>query len=324
MYSLRRMNKKHVVNKLNKSQENVKEISDFYAYDIYTDIHMNESNNLEKEIECAKNLFSKRFRKAKNVQEIKAKLLEMSLRERKITTPINLTSKYRLILNNTYSKTPDNSQLNLNNSMTKSLDSPYFYRTPHKKVTNLRYSSFTINNLRKNNTPIENRLRYMNYHRTPINKANQLMEIVETTKSVKKAQKNKATIHKYITELNKIIHKDELPEFKLQTEKMKKTFILHNDRVIEDFAFDRKNRTKSILESIDVSRMSIIKPLYNYKLKSVLSHEEEVYELKDKLHKMLEDPKRMVARIEKGIAARKRIRSILFNKKKVRTQFAQT
>eukprot|EP01022_Parablepharisma_sp_SALTPOND_P015693 TRINITY_DN2248_c0_g1_i1.p1 TRINITY_DN2248_c0_g1~~TRINITY_DN2248_c0_g1_i1.p1 ORF type:complete len:799 (+),score=65.06 TRINITY_DN2248_c0_g1_i1:10532-12928(+) len=77
--------------------------------------------------------------------------------------------------------------------------------------------------------------------------------------------------------------------------------------LLEEYKQQRFKRTEKILEEIDTTEPSIIKPLYQYKLKSILNLEEEVYQMRDHLHEMLRDPRRPVAKIERQKRARKKI-----------------
>jgi len=69
--------------------------------------------------------------------------------------------------------------------------------------------------------------------------------------------------------------------------------------VIENYRQKRLKRTEKILNQIDTTDPFILKLLYNYKLNSVLSLEEDKQEIKERINKLLNDPNRLVVRMER-------------------------
>lgn len=69
--------------------------------------------------------------------------------------------------------------------------------------------------------------------------------------------------------------------------------------ILENYKQQRISRTNQILNEIDTTNPYMLKHLYNYKLNSILLNQEESKTVKDRLYKMLRDPKRLVAQIER-------------------------
>lgn len=77
--------------------------------------------------------------------------------------------------------------------------------------------------------------------------------------------------------------------------------------LLEEYRLERMKRTEKLLSEIDTTVPDIIKPWYNYKLRSHLTFEEEGYQIREHLHEMLRDPRRPVAKIERQKRARKKL-----------------
>eukprot|EP00826_Nyctotherus_ovalis_P049353 TRINITY_DN5959_c0_g1_i3.p1 TRINITY_DN5959_c0_g1~~TRINITY_DN5959_c0_g1_i3.p1 ORF type:complete len:250 (-),score=44.85 TRINITY_DN5959_c0_g1_i3:165-914(-) len=89
---------------------------------------------------------------------------------------------------------------------------------------------------------------------------------------------------------------------------------------MEDYKQRRLERTSKLLNEIDTTDPATVERMYRYKLDSTLFFQNECYKIKRRLCEMLEDPKRLVARIERRkrvkplvLSLNKRLKSLLDN-----------
>ena len=81
--------------------------------------------------------------------------------------------------------------------------------------------------------------------------------------------------------------------------------------IINKYKEQRLKRTANIIDEIEEGNPEIIKQIYKYKMKSIMDSEEAYYHSKINFHKLLKDPNRIVAKIEKKKCSQKEISRLL-------------
>lgn len=86
--------------------------------------------------------------------------------------------------------------------------------------------------------------------------------------------------------------------------------------LMEEYKQERLKRTNKLLDDINTNNNKLIEQIYDYRVNSIINLEKNAYNTRRWLYKMLDDHKRIVAKIE----LQKRARHVI-NKLKIRNEF---
>ncbi len=316
--------------------------SEFSAYDIFKGIHRIDSRAISSELRCL-NLVLSQSSKAKSVNDVKLRLLESikkssqsdgmasqlhsllgsqcqaSYPGKQADTSFGTRRKRRMAPSNATQIIQQCASMDQSDSIGEILveDNPYASVGVGKRKPSFRYGSESFIDTAGQKSRVGKSACFQRGSNNDSGRFKRNAVSMDYVPELR-GRRSKAmtirtgTIHKYITELNKIIHSDEEDEEKGTSSHMRAG--TRNRWILEEYRQEREQRTQNILNDIDATDMNIIIPLYSYKLDALLNHEEEALELKQRLRRMLGDSNRMVARIERGALAKRRLRALLKSK----------
>ena len=276
------------------------------AFKIFDEIHNEDSNMIDKEVKCLEAV----IRNSTKLKAAKGKDIQFN----DITDAKFLIARYIDIFN------PNNNSLS-------SLDPPNTIKknkTIYKKpryLIDLRvkelspYKSSTWNN---RNTKNVISMKQINEDSFTFSRNPTLSQSISPYSkspliqfySYKRSSQNK-TIHKYIKELNNIIHSDKIYNPKNNN----KEFSIDVKRRLMEYKLERMRQRREVLNSIDTEEVRMIRPLYDYKMKSFKNYDKDSIEFKDKLDLLLIKSQKILARRGKGLTTKQKLRDRLFNKK---------
>ena len=263
------------------------------AFDIFTDIHRNDSCMIDEELKCLTQILD--YKKKSN------------------SIKLNDTKDAKLLLfkyENSFHKSIQGNSLKQSVVNTKRLR---FCLTKkiRKKINYKMALNETSRNLKNINVLNSFNLKTIDTIK-PYVRAKELntQSRILYLNNIKRLRHNSKLINK----LDKIINFPTVNKEKRSKEIMEKSFWINKNRIFEDYKYERMKQRQAILDSIDTDNLKWIQPWYRYKFESIESYERQKAEIEQQLVYALANPKPMFAKSPKKMLMKEKLRDLLRSK----------